>query len=190
MTRATRDSLMVVGYTLAGMLATAVAGWVTLGPIVFNRWDFLLRYLVVGFSGALIYLGVRTRAWGHALVMAGVLFIGYVVLGGQFSAKVALNAAIWTVPVAGMLILSSWLFGVLGRTPFGKFLLMGLLLGVGYGIGAFAWLALNPMPLTAANVLGQAIGGLRLGGLLGFVLEAMDFVRSRINGDVSPFRER
>lgn len=180
MTRATRESLMIVGYVLAGLLAAAVAGRVTLGTIIFKHWELLARYLVVGFSGTLIYLAVRTRSWGHALVMVGVLFVGYLVLGGPLSARVVLNAAIWSMPVAGTLILSSWLFGVLGRVPFGKFLLMGLLVGSGYGFGALVFLALNPVPLTVANVLNQAIAGLRIGGLLGFGLEAVDFIRSRI----------
>ena len=86
--------------------------------------------------------------------------------------------------------LSLVLFGVLGRIPFGKFLLMGMLVGAGYGFGAFVWLALNPVPLTVANVANQAIAGVRVGGLLGFGLEAVDFIRSRINGDASHFRRQ
>ena len=184
--RGSREALFVVIYVLVGLVAAALAGYVTLGRLLFQQHLILLRYLVFGLSASLIYLAIRTGNWGHSLYLAALMFVGYVALTPPLRLRTGINGIAWTVPVSGAFILSSFLFRRLSRLPLGKFIIMGLLAGIGYGIGTILFLVINPIPLSWPLVLDQAIAGLRLGGLLGFGFEAVDYVRSRASRPAEP----
>lgn len=170
------DTILFLAYLAAGLLAAAVAGWLTLGPVIFRHSAFLLRYLAVGFSGALIYVSVRTRGVLLALVMVLVLMAGNILLSNLWTGPALTEAATWAVLAGGAYLGAALLFRTLRRVLLGKFLFMAAFLAAAYAAGSALVLLFRGVPPTAAVIWRPALAGLRLGALSGFLFELVDFI--------------
>lgn len=176
------DTVLFLAYLAAGLAAATVAGWLTLGGIIFAQPAFLLRYLAVGFSGALIYVAVRTRGLLLALVMILTLLAGNILLSNSWDGRSLAEAAIWAAFAGGAYLGAALLFRVLRRFFLGKFVFMGALLATAYAAGSVAVLLLRGRPLHTGVILNPAIAGLRLGALSGFLFEVVDLVGLKLGG--------
>ncbi|MFO7675448.1 MAG: hypothetical protein R6X12_03925 [bacterium] len=173
---AVRDTLLFGAYLAAGLVAAAVASWLTLGGIVLHRPAFLLRYLAVGFSGALIYVAVQTRGLILALLMILTLLAGNILLSSSWTGHALAEAAIWSVLAGAAYLSGAFLFRALRRMTVGKFALMGALLATAYAAGSLVVLALRGRPPLWGVIAGPALAGLRLGALSGFLFEVVDLI--------------
>ena len=180
MRSAVRDTLLIAAYVVGGLGAAALAGYLTLGPIVFRHTPYLLRFLTVGLSGALIYVAVRTRGLLYALIMIGVLFLSNVVISPRWNPGAFLEAATWSLLPGGAFLAASYLFRAMHRLFLGKFLIMGALLASAYAIGSIITLIRLGRPLQAGVILNPSLAGLRLGALAGFVFEVLDFIGHKL----------
>lgn len=171
-----RDTLLFIAYLAAGLAAAALAGWLTLGDIVFRHSALLLRYLAVGFSGALIYVAVRTRGLFLALLMILTLLAGNILLSDAWTGRMLAEAGIWAVLAGAAYLAAAFLFRALRRLVVGKFIFTAAFLATAYAIGSILILALRGRPLDTAVVIGPAYAGLRLGALSGFLFEVVDFI--------------
>lgn len=176
---ALRETVVFVSYLAAGLAAATVAGWLTLGGIIFVQPAFLLRYLAVGFSGALIYVAVRTRGVLLALMMILTLLAGNILLSNSWDGRSLAEAAIWAAFAGAAYLGAALLFRALRRLFLGKFVFMGALLATAYAAGSVTILLLRGRPLHTGVILNPAIAGLRLGALSGFLFEVVDFFGGR-----------
>ncbi len=189
MTSSTRESILTVLYIIFGLAASALAGHLVVGKAVFKHSSILLRFLMVGFSGSLIYAAARLKGPGYAILMIGLMFLGQVALNPPLRAATALNAAIWAGPVGIAFLAASYSFKSMRKIPFGKFILMGILVGIGYGLAAALFLLKSGQPLIIQVILRQVVAGLKLGGLMGFGMEIVDLIGTRLRAQTTIVHE-
>jgi len=176
MSQNTRETILTVFYIAFGLAGAVLAGYWIVGKVVFGNGSILVRYIVVGLSGALVYAAARLKGLGYCILMIVLMFLGQVALTPPLSAGSALMAALWALPVGVAFTVAGFSFKSLSRVPVGKFLLMALLVGVGYGIGMVAYLWRVRAPIDAAPVLRQLVAGLKVGGLMGVGMELVDLL--------------
>ncbi len=179
MTKATRETLFTLAYLVLGLAASAASGYFTVGKVMFSHLNVLLGFLIIGFSGSLVYAAVRLRGIGYALLMVVLMFFGRLALTPPLSAGSAINAALWAVPVGAAFLSSAYAFKALKRIPIGKFVLMAILVGLALGFGTVLILLHAHNPLLPATILRQAVGGLKMGALVGLAMEIVDFFGRR-----------
>jgi len=181
MTKATRETLLTFFYLALGIAGAAVAGYLILGKYLTRDPNLLLRFVIVGFSGSLIYAAVQLRGLGFAVLMVALFFFGQLALTPPLSANSAITAAIWTLPIGALFLASAYLFKALRRVPIGRFLLMALLVAIGYGLATVIYLLKSHAPIAFAPVYRQAFAGFRVGGLVGLGMELVELMtRGRV----------
>jgi len=176
MTKNSRETLLTVLYILFGIGGAILAGYWVVGRPMFSHGSIFVRYLVVGFSGALVYAAARLRGLGYCIVMIVLMFLGQVALDPPLRAESAIIAALWALPVGIAFTAAGFVFRALERIPVGKLLIMALFVGLGYGIGMVAFLMKAHAPLHPAPVIRQATAGLKVGALMGFGMELVDLL--------------
>lgn len=181
MTKATRETFLTLLYLVFGIAGAAFAGHLILGKHLFRDPNVLLRFVIVGFSGSLIYAAARLRGGGFAVLMVVLFFFGQLALTPPLTANSAITAAIWTLPIGALFMVSAYLFRALRVVPVGRFLLMALLVGAGYGLATVIFYLKSHAPLAFAAVFRQAFAGFRVGGLVGLGMELVELVtRGRV----------
>jgi len=182
MKKNTRETLLTVLYILLGIGGAILAGYWVVGRAVFSHGSIFVRFLVVGFSGSLVYAAARLRGLGYCIIMVVLMFFGQVALNPPLRADSAIVAALWALPVGIAFTASGFVFKSLERIPVGKLLLMALFVGLGYGIGMVAFLMRAHAPLNLAPVLRQTVAGLKVGGLMGLGMELVDLLGKALKG--------
>jgi hypothetical protein len=174
--------LVVALYVIAGLVTSAIAGYVTIGSIVFKAPTFLMRFLLLGFCGALIYVSVRNGRVGYALFMVGMLFIGNLLTSRPINIGTAVDSLIRALPVGAAFLGSAYIFRAMRRVFIGKFLAMAVLVGIAHAVIAAILLPRFGQQFDIGVVLDQGLAGLRMGALVGFGLEVVDFIESKLPG--------
>lgn len=174
-TRSSRDTLLTIGYTLAGLAGALLAARLALGPGMFQTRQFA-GFPVIGFAAALVYASAQLRGLGTVMVILLLLYLSQIALNPPIRTSSVVSAAVFTVPVGSALVGSSIVFRVLRRVPVGRFIIMGLIVALGYGAMVALFLVLMRQPLATFLVLDQAVIGLKLGACLGLGFELVDLV--------------
>jgi len=189
MTKNSKETVLTAGYILLGLAGAVLAGYLTVGGVVFSHGSILLRYAVVGFSGALVYAAARLRGFGFCILMIVLMFFGQVAMNPPLRASSAVIAALWALPVGIAFTASGFIFKALRRYPIGKFILMGLLVGIGYAIGMVAYLLKVNAPVAMASVMKQAVAGIKVGALMGFGMEMVDLLGKALRASGESYYE-
>ncbi len=176
MTKATRETLLTILYLFFGLAGATLAGYLTIGHHLFKDPNILFRFAVVGFSGSLIYSSIRLRGLGFAVLMILLFFFGQLSLTPPLTGRSAVNAALWTLPIGILFAVAAYIFGKLRRVPIGRFLIMALLAGAGYGAATVVFLLKDHSPILFRTVFGQAYAGLKVGGLVGIGIEIVELL--------------
>ncbi|MEO0079414.1 MAG: hypothetical protein ABIK44_01895, partial [candidate division WOR-3 bacterium] len=114
------------------------------------------------------------RSLGFALMMIILLFLSQVALRPPLRAASAINAAIRALPIGIAFCASAYIFKALKKVPFGKFLIMALLVGLGHGLVVVLSSIRFHQPVALRVVCAMGCEGLLLGGLMGAGFELID----------------
>jgi hypothetical protein len=183
MSKGTKETLLTIGYVVAGLAGAMLAGYLAAGGKFLHTPKQLVGYLVVGFSGGLIYSSVRLRGLGMAVVMVVLLYLTQLASSPPIRAASAIGAAIFALPVGISLVVSSCLFQAARRVLFGRFLISCAVLGLGYAVMATFFLVWQHQELVGNFILRQAWLGAKMGACIGLGLELVD-----LPGRVRPSR--
>jgi|UniRef100_A0A7V3PUV8 hypothetical protein len=174
--RNTEESLRTLGYIICGL----VAGWLNWRVLPFRSYVLtppqLLPFLVVGVAGGLIYAGTRLRGFGYGMMMVGLLFFLQLALMPPLRPETVIRAGLWALPVGLSFLFAGVLFKLLVRWQFGKFLLMGMLVGIGYMLVLIFFRLRAQEPIFRQQLAGQFVLGAMLGGFLGILIEGVEFI--------------
>jgi hypothetical protein len=175
----TRDTLFTVFYLLLGLAGAIAAGILSYGPQrLFHMPAAMLSFVMVGLAGALFYTAVRLRGAGLVVLIMVLFYAAQLTrvgpLRGPHVVSRLIAAGIYAIPVGIALIIAAYLFKKLARIRFGKFILMGVLVAVGYVLMLVLWLLRNHAPVQLGILGTQAWMGLKVGGLIGVGLEVVD----------------
>lgn len=176
LTRTTRELILIAAYVLAGTLGAGIAGLIGLGTTLFTDFYFLLNYLIVGFAGGLIYAALRLDSPLYAFTTVALLWLGFYAFNPPLTSGSMIDAAIRALATGGGLVALAFICRRLGRIPFGKFLLFGLILGLATGVGALLVLLRQGRAIELERVIRFTVTGLRVGALIGLGMEIIDFV--------------
>ncbi|MGB9741904.1 MAG: hypothetical protein ACP5JB_05300 [candidate division WOR-3 bacterium] len=165
-----RESLWTLGYLGCG----AAAGW--LNWRLLPGAPQLLPFLVVGFASGLIYAGIRLRGFGYGMMMVVLLFFLQLALMPPLRTETVVRAAIWAFPVGMSFLTAGAIFRWWQRVRFGKFLLMALLVGLGYLLVMILFRVRAQQGLIAHQLRSQFLLGAMQGGFLGLLIEGLEFI--------------
>jgi hypothetical protein len=175
-TRNTHDTILTVGYIIAGLAGALVAARLTLGSNMFQAAKQLPVFFAVGLLAALIYASARLRGVGSVILMFVLLYLSQLAMNPPIRPASAINAAVFTVPVGLAFIAASYLLKALARVPFGRFVLMGLVVALGYAVMVILFLARARQGFVFHLVLRQAVVGAELGAAIGLGFELVDLI--------------
>jgi len=184
-TKTTRESLFTVGYIAIGLIAVMVVGYVTFqhrflrlphgGLLPIPMRDLL----IVGLAGSLIYASVQMRGAGLTLLMIVLLFLAELAIRPPIRANAFAAAALFALPVGFALLAGAHAQKALARLKIGRFLVMGLIVGAGYGLMMLLFLIKSHVEIRLGTVLNQAFLGAKLGAAMGLGFELIDLIGPR-----------
>jgi len=178
--KATRESLFTIAYVVVGLIAVMAVGYLTFRASFFNFPRPILPFLIVGLTGAIIYATVQMRGAGLAILMIVLLWLTQVAMVPPIRAASLGAAAIFAIPVGFALLFGSYVQKALGRRfKFGRFVVMGLIVGAGYGLMMLLWLIQKHVDIQGKLLLRQALVGLELGAAMGLGFELVDLIGPR-----------
>ncbi len=179
MGRLTRENISTISYVTVGLIAGFVVGYFNFqrGFLHFPRP--MLPFLVVGLTGALMYIVVQLRRVGLAILMIFLLYLTQVAMTPPIRASTLAAGAIFAVPVGFALLAGSYAQQALARFRIGRFIVMGAIVAVGYGLMMVLFLVQSHTEIRMAWVRAQAIVGLELGAAMGLGFELVDILGSR-----------
>jgi hypothetical protein len=188
--KTTRESLFTIGYIAVGLIAVMAVGYLTYHNRLFHLPRPMLPFLVVGLTGALIYAAVQMRGAGLAILMIALLFLTQVAMAPPIRAISLAAAAIYALPVGFALMMAAYAQKSLDRFKFGRFLIMGLIVGAGYALMILLFLVKWHVEIRLGTVLNQTFLGAKLGAAMGLGFELIDLVgprpRHEPTGDRTP----
>jgi hypothetical protein len=177
--KTTRESLFTIGYIAIGLIAVVAVGYLTYHKRFFHLPRPMLPFLVVGLTGALIYASVQMRGAGLAILMIVLLFLAQVAMTPPVRANSLAAAAIYALPVGFALMTAAYVQKSLARFKLGRFLVMGLIIGVGYALMILLFLIKSHVEIRFGTVLNQAFMGAKLGAAMGLGFELIDLIGPR-----------
>jgi len=177
--RATRESLSTIAYVAVGIIAGIAIGYLTFRQRFFHLPRPMLPFLVVGLTGALMYATVRLRRAGLAILMILLLYLTQVAMMPPIRASSLAAGAIFAIPVGFALLAGSYAQQALARFKFGRFVVMGLIVAVGYGLMMVLFLVRSHTDIRMSWVRAQALIGLELGAVMGLGFELVDLLWPR-----------
>lgn len=180
MSKLTRESISTVAYVAVGLIAAGVVGYINFRRGFFHLPRPLLPFLVVGLTGALIYAMVQLRRAGLAILMIVLLYLAQVAMTPPLRASTLAASAIFALPVGFALLAGSYAQKALARFKIGRFIVMGVIVAVGYGLMMLLYLVHSHTDIRMAWVYIQALVGLELGAALGFGFELVDLIGPRL----------
>jgi hypothetical protein len=177
--KTTRETLFTIGYIAIGLIAAVAVGYLTYNKRFFHLPRPMLPFLIVGLAGALIYTAVQMRGAGLALLMIALLFLTQVAMTPPIRANSLAVAAIYALPVGFALLAAAYVQKSLDRFKFGRFLVMGLIVGAGYALMILLFLIKSHVEIRFGTVLNQAFLGAKLGAAMGLGFELIDLIGPR-----------
>jgi hypothetical protein len=178
-TKSTRETLFTAAYLVVGVAAAIVVGYLTYKQRFSHYPQPLLPILVAGISGALLYAAVQMRGFGVTLLMLVMLYLAHVAMAPPIRVSSLVGAAIFYLPVGTSMIVSSYVMKRLQRVKFGKFLLMAIIVGLGYAVMVVLFLLRSHADVRPGLIADQAFLGAKLGAGLGIAFELVDFLGPR-----------
>lgn len=170
MTKTTRESLFTLAYIQHRFLRLPHGG---LLPIPMRD------LLIVGLAGSLIYASVQMRGAGLALLMIVLLFLAELAIRPPIRANAFAAAALFALPVGFALLAGAHAQKALARLKIGRFIVMGLIVGAGYGLMMLLFLIKSHVEIRLGTVMNQAFLGAKLGAAMGFGFELIDLIGPR-----------
>jgi hypothetical protein len=172
-----RETLLTIAYLVMGLGGTMLAGYLTYGSRFTHAPRPLLLLFTVGLGGTLIYTALRLRGYGYAILMVVLMYLGQLALlfRPPLRPHYFVDAAFFAVPVGAAFIVSSALYRRFERLKFGRFVLMGLIVGFAYLIMIAAFLIREHGPLRVGILWAQTFIGMKMGAGIGLGLELVEF---------------
>jgi hypothetical protein len=179
-TKLTRESAPTIAYVAVGVIAGIIVGCLTFGQRFFHFPRPMLPFLVVGLTGALMYATVQLRRAGLAILMILLLYLTQVAMSPPIRAASLTAGAIFAIPVGFALLAASYAQKALARFKIGRFIAMGAIVAVGYGLMMVLFLVQSHTDVRMAWVRMQALVGLELGAAMGLGFELVDLLGPRL----------
>jgi len=176
----TRESISTIAYVAVGIVAGIVVGCLVSGKRFFHFPRPMLPFLVVGLTGALMYATVQLRRTGLAILMIVLLFLTQVAMTPPIRASSLAAGAIFAIPVGFALLAGSYAQQALARLKIGRFVVMGMIVAVGYGLMMVLFLVQSHTDIRMNWVRAQALVGLELGAVMGLGFELVDLLGPRL----------
>jgi hypothetical protein len=177
--RSTKETLFTFGYVVLGVAAAIAVGCLTYKGRFFHIPRPMLPLLSVSIAGALIYASVQMRGGGAAMLMLVLLFLAQLALVPPITVSTIVGAAIFSGPVGLSLMASSYVFKALARIKLGKFVLMALIVGLGYAVMVALFLLRSRAEIPPGILINQGLLGAKLGAGLGIAFEIVDLAGPR-----------
>jgi hypothetical protein len=177
----TRESISTIAYVTVGPIAAIVVGYVNFQRGFFHLPRPMLPFLVVGLTCALMYATVQLRRAGLAILMIALLYLMQVAMTPPIRASSLAPAAIFAIPVGFALLAGSYAQKALARFKIGRFIVMGAIVAVGYGLMMLLFLVRSHTDIRMVWVRTQALVGLELGAAMGLAFELVDLLGPRLN---------
>jgi hypothetical protein len=178
--RLSRDSISTIAYVAVGIVAGIVVGCLVFGKRFFHFPRPMLPFFVVGLTGGLMYATVRLRRAGLAILMILLLYLTQVAMMPPIRASSLAAGAIFAIPVGFALLAGSYAQQALTRFKIGRFIVMGAIVAVGYGLMMVLFLVRSHTDIQFSWVRAQALIGLELGLAMGLGFELVDLIGPRL----------
>ena len=167
-----RRILFTFGYVAVALIAVVAVGYLTYHGQFFHLPETMLEFLLFGLMGALIYASAQMRGPAYAVVVIVFWLLVRTALKGDLLALA--GQAAYALPVGFALMAAAYAQKSLTRFRFGRFLVMGVIVGAGYGLWMLTHLIVREGGLQA---IGQAmIVGAELGAATGLGFELIDLI--------------
>ncbi|MBM3331650.1 hypothetical protein FJY68_07350 [candidate division WOR-3 bacterium] len=127
-----RRFLFTIGYVAVALIAVAAVGFLRHQGQFFQLPETMLEYALFGFMGALIYASVQLQGPAHAVAVIVFWMLFRTALKGDLLAFA--GPATYALPVGFSLMAAAYVQKSLTRFKFGRFVIMGAIVGVGYGL--------------------------------------------------------
>lgn len=170
MSSTVRRILFTIGYVVVALLAVAAVGFARYQQRFPELPETMLEYALFGFMAALIYASVQLRGSAHAVAVVVFWWLLRTAMKGDLLAFA--GPATYALPVGFALMAASYIQKSLVRFKIGRFLTMGAIVGLGYGLYKLSHLIVGEGGLTAIGQ--QALLGAELGAAVGLGFELVD----------------
>jgi hypothetical protein len=176
-TRTRRKPPFVIGYVGAGLIAVVVVGFLAYQGQCFYFPEPMLSVLLLGLMGALIYVSVRIRKAGFAVLIMAASFLARVALTPRSYSVAA--AAVYTLIIGCALVAAAYVQQSLTGIGFGRFISMALILGTGYALMTLLFINMGSTQAGSGTVWSQTLLGAGMGAAMGLGFELVDHIGPR-----------
>lgn len=181
---AARRVLFTIGYVAAGLVAVVAVGCITYRRQCFQFPEPALSLILLGLMGALIYASVQMGGAGYAVLVIALSFLTRVALTPRSYSLVA--AAVYTLLVGSALLAGAYVQKSLTGFKFGRFISMGLIVGVGYALMTIVLLMVWNGQVHLGTLWNQTFLGVKLGAAMGLGFELIDLIGPRPEKEPMP----
>ena len=179
MGRLTRENFSTIAYVTVGLIAAVIVGYINFRRGFFHFPRPMLPFLVIGLTGAFMYVVVQLRRVGLAILMVFLLYLTQLAMTPPIRASTLAAGAIFAIPVGFALLAGSYAQQALARFRIGRFIVMGIIVAVGYGLMMVLFLIQSHTDIRMAWVRAQALVGFELGAAMGLGFELVDLLGPR-----------
>jgi hypothetical protein len=179
-----RRVFFTIGYVAAGLVAVVAAGCLTYHRQCFHFPEPALSVILLGLMGALVYASVQMGGAGYAALVIALSFLARVALTPRSYSLVA--AAVYTLLVGSALMAAAYVQRSLTGFRFGRFISMGLIVGVGYALMTIVLLMVCNGQVHLGTLWSQMFLGMKLGAAMGLGFELIDFIGPRPEKEPMP----
>jgi hypothetical protein len=184
MSKTAREVLFTIGYVAVGLVAVVAVGYLNYHLRFFRSLESMQSFLVLGLMGALIYASVQMRGAWYAVVLIAFWCLLRAALSGDLLSFE--GPAAYALPVGFAFMAGAYVQKFLARFKLGRFISMGLIVGVGYGLYTLASLLVGGGGIRLDTVWRQALVGAELGAAMGLGFELIDLIGPRPEHDAYP----
>jgi len=177
--------LFTAGYAAVALIAVVAVGSLTFRRQFFHLPEPMLSFIILGLAAALIYASVQMYGFRYALLAIALFLLAR----GAFIPGSIIASAIYTALVGFALLAGAYWQNSLTELKFGRFISMGLSVGVGYGLMTMALLVVWSGQVHLGAVWEQALLGVELGAAMGFGFELIDLIGPRPEYEPVPYSD-
>jgi hypothetical protein len=170
-----RRILFTLGYVAAALIAVTAVGFLNYRMLFFRWPETMLSFSVLGLMAALIYASVQMRGLVFAVVVIAFWCLVRAALNGDLLALA--GPATYALPIGFSLVAASYVQKSLTRLKFGRFLPMGVIVGVGYALYMFSRVVMGEGSFGA--IWHQTVLGAEAGAAMGLGFELIDLIGPR-----------
>jgi RsiW-degrading membrane proteinase PrsW (M82 family) len=124
------------------------------------------------------------RGAGYAVLMIALWCLVRAALNGDLLSLEA--PAMYALPVGFALMAAAYVQKSLSRLKFGRFISMGLIVGIGYALYILVYLIMGGGGIRLGTVWNQTFLGAKLGAAMGLGFELIDLIGSRPEHEPRP----